>query len=142
MGKNKWYIFLIVMLAILAIIGSILIYILLDSRNANAEEPPTIDEIIVNSVDIADITTNLLDHGFIRVSFKVETDGKDAKKELEKRDFQVRNIMIQELSEMKAEQFDGKQGKIALQDKLLTQMNEIMQDGTIQNVYITSFLLQ
>ncbi|MDX8365072.1 flagellar basal body-associated protein FliL [Cytobacillus sp. IB215665] len=142
MGKNKWYIFMIVMLAILAIIGSILIYILLDSSNANAEEPPTIDEIIVNSVDIDDITTNLLDHGFIRVSFKVETDGKDAKKELEKRDFQVRNIMIQELSEMKAEQFDGKQGKIALQDKLLTQMNEIMQDGTIQNVYITSFLLQ
>ena len=51
------------------------------------------------SVDIKEITTNLASNDFIRISFKIQTDSKKAKEELEKRDFQVNNIIILELSE-------------------------------------------
>ena len=37
---------------------------------------------------------------FIRISLKIQTDNKKAAEELAKREFQVKNIVIQELSEM------------------------------------------
>ncbi|MDX8362245.1 flagellar basal body-associated protein FliL [Cytobacillus sp. IB215316] len=142
MNKNRLYTLMIIMLATFTIVGLILLFVLLDIGDKDVEAAPTIDEIIDNSMDMDDITTNLLDEGFIRVSFKIETDSKGSKKELQKRDFQVRNIIIQEISEMKAEQFSGKEGKIYLEEKLMNKINELMQDGNVNRVYITSFLLQ
>ena len=61
---------------------------------------------------------------------------------MEKRNFQVNNIILTELSELTAEQFEGKTGKENLQEKLKTRINSIMHDGTIENVYITSSIIQ
>ena len=52
----------------------------------NSKEP-TIDEMIEATVDIPEITTNLASNDFIRISFKIQTDSKKAKEELEKRKF-------------------------------------------------------
>ena len=76
---------------------------------ANAE--PTIDEIIEASVDIPEITTNLASKQFIRISLKIQTDNPKAAEELAKRDFQVKNIVIQELSEMTPQDLGRKSWK-------------------------------
>ena len=39
------------------------------------------------SVDIKEITTNLASNDFIRISFKIQTDSKEAKEELRKEIF-------------------------------------------------------
>ncbi len=79
---------------------------------------PTIDEIIEASVDIPEITTNLADGSFVNFTLKIQTDSKEAAEELTKRDFQMNNIVIQELSEMTEEDLEGKQGKIYLKIRL------------------------
>ena len=43
---------------------------------------------------------------------------------------------------MKAENFKGKKGMIALEERLKQQINQVMQEGKVEQVYITSFILQ
>ena len=99
-------------------------------------------EIVESSVDVPEITTNLADGSFVRLSLKIQGSDKKAGEELLKRDFQVKNIVIQELSEMEAEALEGKQGKVTFQNAIKSQMNELMQNGEVTQVYITSYVLQ
>ena len=115
---------------------------LLNYNNQANQSEPTIDEVLEASVDVTEITTNLASNDFIRISFKIQTDSKEAKEELEKRDFQINNIIILELSGLKAEEIQGKDGQLKIEDTLKTKINEILQAGEVQKVYITQFLLQ
>ena len=103
---------------------------------------PTIDEILLASVDIPEITTNLADKRYVKIQFKIQTNSDVAGQELAKRDFQVKNLIIQELSEITQEDLKGKQGKQNLQETLKSQINELMQDGEVKQVYITSYAVQ
>jgi flagellar protein FliL len=140
MKKNNLLIKMAIILVVIALIGAIaLVYVL---NTTGPEKEKKIDEVLKASVDIPEITTNLASDDFIRISFKIQTDSKKAKKELEKRMFQVNNIMILELSEKTAENLSGKEGQLQLEEQLKTKINEIMQEGKIEKVYITQFILQ
>ena len=131
-----------ILLVIIALVGAVAIIMLLNTNNQGKDSKPTIDEVLEASVDIKEITTNLASNDFIRISFKIQTDSKDAKEELEKRDFQVNNIIILELSGLEVEEIQGKEGQLKLEETLKTKINEILQEGKVQKVYITQFLLQ
>ncbi|MTH52751.1 flagellar basal body-associated protein FliL [Bacillus mangrovi] len=103
---------------------------------------PTIDEIVESSVEVPELTTNLAGGNIVRISLKLETDSKKAKEELEKREFQVKDVVISELSSMKAEQLAGKDGKEALKKTIMGSINRLMQEGKVEKVYTTSFILQ
>ena len=141
MKNNKLLTIMLIILVTITLIG-IIVLVLLQLDKGSGKSEPTIDEIIESSVDIPEITTNLADGGFVRISLKVQASDKKAGEELLKRDFQVKNIVIQELSEMEKESLEGKQGKIAFQNAIKSQVNELMQDGEVTQVYITSYVLQ
>ena len=88
------------------------------------------------------MTTNLAGSEYIKISFMIQTDSKDAKAELEKRNFQAKDIIINELSEMKGKELTGKAGKEKLQEAVKKDINEVMQEGKVEQVYITSLILQ
>ncbi|MGM9927521.1 MAG: flagellar basal body-associated protein FliL [Bacillus sp. (in: firmicutes)] len=142
MKNNKLLTVLLVILVSITLVGVIALVMILNTDGSKAANGKSIDDIVKASVEIPEITTNLANNDFIKISFMVETDSKKGKEELEKRMFQVNNIIIEELSEFSAEQFEGKQGKVNLQDKLKKRINGIMQDGTIEHVYITSSIIQ
>lgn len=131
-----------ILLVIIALVGAVAIIMLLNDNNQSKGSEPTIDEVLEASVDIKEITTNLASNDFIRISFKIQTDSKEAKEELGKRDFQVNNIIILELSGLEVEEIQGKEGQLKLEETLKTKINEILQKGKVQKVYITQFLLQ
>lgn len=131
-----------ILLVIIALVGTVAIFMLLNDNNQGKGSEPTIDEVLEASVDIKEITTNLASNDFIRISFKIQTDSKEAKEELGKRDFQVNNIIILELSGLEVEEIQGKEGQLKLEETLKTKINEILQKGKVQKVYITQFLLQ
>ncbi|MDF9762394.1 flagellar basal body-associated protein FliL [Peribacillus simplex] len=142
MKKSLLSIMLIIFVAI-TLVGVIAFVVVTKlSDPTSAEEKPSIDEIVKSSVEIPEITTNLAGNDYIKISFMVQTENKKAKEELEKRSFQVKNIIITELSEMKAEVLTGKKGKEKLQEELKTRMNELMEEGKVEKVYITSSILQ
>lgn len=100
----------------------------------------TIDDMNEYSFETAEITTDLMDGRFVRVQFRVITDGKNALKEVEKRDFQIENILIKELSAMEEEDFTT--GLDQVEQTLQTKMNEIMTEGQIVEVYTVRKILQ
>lgn len=130
---------LIILVSIALIGGGAAYYVI---HKGQESKDPSIDDILKTSVDVAEITTNLKGDDYIKISFKIQADSKAAKDELTKRDFQVKNIIIEELSEKKAQDLQGKVGKLQLENMLRSKINELMQDGKVVKVYITESLLQ
>lgn len=141
-SKNKLLTIMLIILVCITLLGVVALLFISQLNKPDEESGPTIDEIVESSIDIPEITTNLAGNKFIRISLKVQTDSKEAAEELIKRDFQVKNIVITELSEMTPEDLEGKQGKATFQSSLKTKINELMNDGEVQQVYITSYIIQ
>lgn len=142
-SKNKLMTIMLVLLAVILLAGTIAVVIILRSTGGDAaKEDPSIDEVLESSVDIPEMTTNLASDDFIRISFKIQTNNPDAMEELTKRDFQAKDLIIQKLSEMTADELKGEAGKQKLTETLKTNLNSIMQDGTVEAVYITSYIIQ
>ncbi len=142
MKNNKLLTIMLIILVTITLIGVIVVVLLTQLDKGTAKTGPTIDEIVESSVDIPEITTNLADGSFVKITLKIQASDKDSGEELLKRDFQVKNIVIQELSEMEKESLEGKQGKVAFQNAIKSQVNELMQSGEVTQVYITSYVLQ
>lgn len=132
MKKNKLLTVMLIILAALALVG-VIAYVLLTQLNKEPEPTEaSIEEIVLASVDIPEITTNLKDGHYARMQLKIQTDSEDAAGELTQRIFQVNNIVIQELSEMTEEDLQGKQGKVLFEKAIKAQVNELMQAGEVQ----------
>jgi flagellar FliL protein len=144
MKNNKLLVTMLIIITTITLIGAVSLVLIMKFTQADKEKvnDPTIDEIVEYSVDIPEITTNLHNGDFVRVQFKIQTENKKAREELEKRDFQVKNIIIQEVSEMSTEQFQGREGKVNLETIIMDRINELMQEGKVMRVYTTSFILQ
>lgn len=140
--KNKLLMIMLILLVAITLVGAVALVVVLKFTGEEGHKEPSIDEVLAASVDVPQITTNLADNDLIRISFKIQTDSKKAKEELEKRDFQVKNIIIQELSEKKSGEFLGKQSQQKFEEELKNKIGMIMQEGKIEKVYITESLLQ
>lgn len=140
--KNKMMKTMIILLLVILLAGALAIIVIYKLDHTSANKAPSIDEVLKQSVDVPEITTNLKNNNFIKISFKLETDSKKAQEELTKRDFQVKNIIIDQLSEMSPNDLDGQKGKDKLRMALKDNITKIMQNGKVVNVYITSYVIQ
>ncbi len=140
--KNKVLTITLIILVCITLLGVVALVLVTQLKNDDTAKDPTIDEIIETSVDVGEITTNLAGKQFIRISLKIQTDNKKAAEELAKREFQVKNIVIQELSEMTPQDLEGKVGKQVFEDSIKSNLNPLMQDGKVKKVYITSYIIQ
>ncbi|MDF2945984.1 MAG: fliL [Bacillales bacterium] len=140
--KNKLLSITIIMLLAITLVAVVAGIIILKLSKGDEPKEPKIEEVVASSVDIPEITTNLVGGKFIKISFKIQTDSEDAKAELEQRDFQVKDIIIKEISETDAQTLKGKDGIVNLENNIKEKINELMQEGTIIRVYTTSFILQ
>ena len=142
MFKNKLVNIMVVLLLAIALVGTVTVIIInkVNVKATNGE--PSIDEIIKYSSEIPEITTNLKNGDFIKISYTIQTSNKKAKEELDKRDFQVKNLIIQQLAQMDSEQLKQKDSITILEKTLKDKLNGIMQDGKVEKVYTTSFILQ
>jgi flagellar FliL protein len=142
MNKKLLGIMLVIIVSITLIGVTALVVVMKFIGNEDEQKEPSIKEVVEASVDIPEITTNLTSGNIVRLSFKIETDSKKAKEELEQREFQIRDIIISELANMTAEQLDGKEGMDKLKETVKRKSNELMQEGKINKVYTTSYILQ
>lgn len=143
--KNKLLTVILITLVTITLVGIIVLALVWQFNKDDGKEEneaPSIDEIIESLVEVPEITTNLADKKFIRVSLTIQTDNPKAAEELEKREFQVKNIALYELSELRQEDLEGKPGKQAFEESLKSQLNPLMQSGEIEKVSIVSYMIQ
>ncbi|MGL4819739.1 MAG: flagellar basal body-associated protein FliL [Bacilli bacterium] len=128
--------------AAMLLAATISVIFIMNFMNKEPEKSgPSIDEVVELSVEVPEITTNLSNGGFAKVSFMIQTDNADAKEELAKREFQVKNIILRIVSQMKPSDFQGEEGLLTLENSIREQTNKIMQSGTVVEVYATSFII-
>ena len=136
---------ILIVLVTVTLVGVIILALVWQFNKDDGKEKdgaPSIDEIIESLVEVPEITTNLADKKFIRISLTIQTDNPEAADELEKREFQVKNIALYELSELRQEDLEGKAGKQAFEESLKSQLNPLMQSGEIEKVSIVSHMIQ
>lgn len=142
MKKNKLLTIMLIILVSITLIGVVALVVvtqLSKDGGAEANPEPSIDEIIEQSVDVPEISTNLNDRRYVKLSLKIQTDSKEAAEELTKRDFQIKDILVEVLSDMSSKDLEGTKGKALLTNALKAKFNGLMQNGEVQKVYITSF---
>lgn len=128
---------MITSLAIL-LVGAISVLIVV--LNVEGAEELSIDKVVKYSYETEEIVTDLQDGTFVRIQFRILTDGKEAHEEISLRDFQLVNILIKELALMDEEAF--KEGLGDLEATLKDSLNEVMTEGTITDVYTINKILQ
>ncbi|MRX70601.1 flagellar basal body-associated protein FliL [Bacillus lacus] len=142
MNKKLLSIMLVIVTSI-SLIGVTAIVVVMKYMNTEtASAAPSIDKVIEYSVDLPEITTNLSSDNIVRLTLKFETDSKKAREELQKREFQVKDIVISELSGVSADELEGKEGREEFKKLITAKVNELMKDGKVKQVYVTSFILQ
>ncbi|WP_121639899.1 flagellar basal body-associated protein FliL [Virgibacillus sp. Bac330] len=138
---NKLVKTMLTSLTVILIIG-ISAFVVVQYVNSDEQSGKTssIDKMEEYSYETPEITTDLKDGNFVRIQFQIITDGKDAKKEIEKRDFQIKNILIKELATLEEKDFQS--GLDDLEKHVKTKLNEVMTTGKITDVYTISKILQ
>lgn len=119
---------------ILIVLTAIATYVIIINSKSNP-----LDDLVKYSYETPEITTDLQDGSFVRIQFQVETDGKKALNEISKRDFQLKNILIKELTKLEEDNFTMNLPK--LEEMVKDKLNELMTEGEILNVYTISKIL-
>ncbi|PBB05878.1 flagellar basal body-associated protein FliL [Salimicrobium jeotgali] len=130
----------LIILSVLTVLGVGAIILVLNMNDTKADGERSIDDIRNASLETEEMTTDLKDGGFVRISFRIVTDGKDSLKELEKRDFQMKNVILKQLARMNEEDF--KADLTTLEDSISSKLNEVMEKGKVTKVYTISKVLQ
>ncbi len=142
MNKKLLTIMLVIIVSITLIGVTALVVVTKFLGNEDKHKEPSIQEVVEASVDIPEITTNLSSGNIVRISFKIETDSKKAKEELTQRVFQVQDIIISELANMEPAQLDGTDNMNKFKKTIVNKTNNLMQEGKVNKVYTTSYILQ
>jgi flagellar protein FliL len=100
------------------------------------------DEIIAMSVKTESITTNLSSGGYVQLSFQLQTNSEKAKEELEKRDFQVKNVILKHFSSLTEDEINSPEETVQFEEQIKNEINKLMQSGHIVKVYTTNKMIQ
>ncbi|WP_114571073.1 flagellar basal body-associated FliL family protein [Exiguobacterium flavidum] len=117
-------------------------YLWMETEPKAAVKQPTGEELAERSFATDDLTTNIADERFLNVQFTIVTDDAKTKTELELRKFQIHNIILGNLAEMKKKDLDSKQDMARLEEKLRVQFKELLEEGDVQRVYTTKKIIQ
>jgi flagellar protein FliL len=132
---------MIISLSSVTILGVVALILVLNmNEEIEASGERSIDEIREASLLTEEITTDLQNGDYVRISFRIVTDSKESVEELEKRDFQLQNVLLKELSTMKSEMFQS--GLEDLENKLQLKLNQFMIEGEVTDVYTVKKVLQ
>jgi flagellar FliL protein len=122
------------------LLGGTMVIVILWYGGDEATLSSTVDDMVEYSYETPEVTTDLADGSFVRIQFQVITDGKNAKEEISKRDFQLKNLLIKELAVMDEDSF--RSGLSELEKILEAKLNDLMTEGKVTDVYTTSKILQ
>ena len=79
---------------------------------------------------------------YLRITMDLEMSKEKLREEIEMRVPQIRNAILMILPTRTFEGIHSIEGKIALRDEIMTEMNNILSKGSITNIYFTEFVVQ
>ncbi|WP_169871059.1 flagellar basal body-associated protein FliL [Shouchella patagoniensis] len=108
----------------------------------HASGAPTIDEINGRSFNTEEAITNLKSGELIRAQFRIQLNDKETLEDIEKRDFQVDNVILLALAETSADELLSAEGITELEHTIQTRLNDHLNEGSVEAVFTTSKVVQ
>ncbi|MBL0388919.1 flagellar basal body-associated FliL family protein [Tumebacillus sp. ITR2] len=115
---------------------------MLGSKSADEPDVPTATELLDSQFDIGKMTTNLAGSSLIQATISVQGDSKKMKTELEERKVQVRDIINSVLHQTTQADLEKADGIELLKVKLMGELNKVMLEGKVTNLYISDIVVQ
>lgn len=95
---------------------------------------------------LGDFTTNMATNDragkFVRVEVRLEMSDTDMADELKYKNILLRDAVIEEMSLKRFSQVSTARGKEELKENIKNRINTIVDDGEIEEVYFTQFIIQ
>ncbi len=141
---------MIIMMVTIIIITGIFSYVFMSflaPGNGSQEEEVVKEESeskIGPTYTLGDFVVNLSGSGgyqFIKAHIVVEVDESDVVAELDKRNPQIRDLIILTLREQKIEDIE-EPGAHVIKNRLKTKLNQILNSGQITNIWFTQLVVQ
>ena len=79
---------------------------------------------------------------YLKVAFNIELDSEELAAELDSKKPLIRDIVIRSLSSKTFEEISTAKGKDRLKDEIVSNINDILADGQIKNIFFTDFVVQ
>lgn len=137
--NNKGFKIVLVILAIIALAGIAgVIYLLLDDDDP--DRALTIEEQVEYSFTTEEINLDLDDQRYVQLKFNILTNNSGARDEVELREFQFKNILIKETVNMTSAELQA--DLTQFEETLKAEMNKLMEEGEITDVYIVGKIVQ
>ncbi|HHU20785.1 MAG TPA: flagellar basal body-associated protein FliL [Bacilli bacterium] len=137
--NNNGFKVVLVILAIIAIAGvGGVVFLLLD--DSDPDRALTIEEQVEYSYTTEEINLDLGDNRYVQMKFNILTNNSDAREEIELREFQFKNILIKETVNMTSDQLQSDLAQF--EETLKVEMNKLMEEGEITDVYIVGKIVQ
>lgn len=137
--SNNGFKVVLVVLAVIAIAGvGGVVFLLLD--DSDPDRALTIEEQVEYSYTTEEINLDLGDNRYVQMKFNILTNNSDAREEIELREFQFKNILIKETVNMTSDQLQSDLAQF--EETLKVEMNKLMEEGEITDVYIVGKIVQ
>ncbi|NWF66421.1 MAG: flagellar basal body-associated protein FliL [Campylobacterales bacterium] len=167
-GGNLVLIIIIVVLILLLVVGGVVTYLLLSSGDeapkdgtATAHHPQADEHHEEAPKKKADKKANLLTVGpmyplpqfivnllsdsgrrYLKLTMELELANPEMLPEMDSKKPVIRDIIIKILSSKTIEEISTAKGKDKLKDEILSQLNQILSDGELKNLFFTDFVIQ
>jgi flagellar FliL protein len=128
----------VVLLGILGLVG----YKMLWKPTGTEPDVPSAKELLNSQFDIGKMTTNLAGASLIQCSVAIQGDSTKMKTELEERKVQVRDVINSVLHKTTPADLEKADGLELLKVKLIGELNKVMLEGKVTNVYISDIVVQ
>ncbi|MCR4942816.1 MAG: flagellar basal body-associated protein FliL [Campylobacter sp.] len=166
-GKNLMLIIIVVILVLLLVVGGLIAFLALSgdeepevAGGAQAQQQQVAQQAVPmkqpgkRSVDymnmgpiypLEQFVVNLLSENgsrYLKTKIDLEQSAETLTPELDKKKALLRDIIIRTLSAKTYEEVSTSKGKDRLKDEIVNQINEVLADGYIKNIFFTDFVVQ
>lgn len=96
-------------------------------------------------VDVSGFIINILDRDeirYLKAAITLEADSEAGALELQERQAQVRDAILLLVGNKTFDELRDLQGKMQLRSELIAQINTMLQQGQVKNIYFTDFVVQ
>ncbi len=96
-------------------------------------------------VHLGDFTTNIVQGGkstkFLKTKVTVHTTGREVSEEIKARNVLIRDAVIEALSSRQFEEVATPRGKLRLKEDVNEALNRFLQEGEVEEVFFTEFII-
>lgn len=147
MFRNKAVNIILIVVLSLALLGTVLFFayklvLAPSSKGTSAPKAMSASDMVAAQYDLGKITTNLQGDSLIQVSISIQGDNANVKKEIEERKAQVKDIINTILHNTSSADISKADGYPILKQRIVTELNKVMQEGKVTDAFLSDIVVQ